>query len=124
MSSLLITGGRVVDPANAFDSIADVLLRDGKVADFRYRLLPVFANMLPADAEMDALISRVRAPYEAMLGEKLAVNEGLLYRRGNFNGSGATCVRARAGPENSAPAWCAPAAGAWNRWRTVGGCSA
>ena len=71
-----------------FLGVLDFALRDGKVADFRYRLLPVFANMLPADAEMDALISRVRAPYEAMLGEKLAVNEGLLYRRGNFNGTG------------------------------------
>ena len=59
----------------------------GKVADFRYRLLPVFANLLPADREMEALIDKVRAPYEAKLAEKLAVTEGLLYRRGNFNGS-------------------------------------
>lgn len=32
MSSLLITGGRVIDPANSFDALADLLLRDGKVA--------------------------------------------------------------------------------------------
>jgi dihydroorotase len=32
MSALLISGGRVIDPANAFDVVADVLLRDGKVA--------------------------------------------------------------------------------------------
>lgn len=32
MNSLLLTGGRVVDPANQFDSVADVLLRDGKVS--------------------------------------------------------------------------------------------
>ena len=32
MSSLLISGGRVIDPANRFDAVADVLLRDGKVA--------------------------------------------------------------------------------------------
>jgi dihydroorotase len=32
MNSLLLTGGRVVDPANHFDSIADVLLIDGKVS--------------------------------------------------------------------------------------------
>jgi sulfur-oxidizing protein SoxB len=37
---------------------------------------------------MDALIDKVRAPYEARLAEKLAVTEGTLYRRGNFNGSG------------------------------------
>jgi sulfur-oxidizing protein SoxB len=57
------------------------------VADFRYRLLPVFADLLPADPDMAALIRRVRAPYEAKLAEPLAVTEGLLYRRGNFNGT-------------------------------------
>ena len=36
---------------------------------------------------MGALIDKVRAPYAAKLGEKLAVTEGLLYRRGNFNGT-------------------------------------
>jgi len=59
----------------------------GKVTRHRYRLLPIFSNMLKADAEMDALITRVRAPYESKLAEKLAVTDGLLYRRGNFNGS-------------------------------------
>jgi sulfur-oxidizing protein SoxB len=57
------------------------------VADFRYRLLPVFADQLQADPAMSALIAKVRAPYEAKLAEKLAVTDGLLYRRGNFNGS-------------------------------------
>lgn len=32
MNSLLVTGGRVVDPANHFDSVADVLLLDGKIS--------------------------------------------------------------------------------------------
>jgi sulfur-oxidizing protein SoxB len=36
---------------------------------------------------MAALIREIRAPYEAVLGERLAVSETLLYRRGNFNGS-------------------------------------
>ena len=71
-----------------FLAVLDFDVKGGKVADFRYRLLPVFANMLPADREMDALITKVRAPYEAKLAEKLAVTEGMLYRRGNFNGSG------------------------------------
>jgi S-sulfosulfanyl-L-cysteine sulfohydrolase len=62
-------------------------VKGGTVADFRYRLLPIFANQLKADAEMDALIAKLRAPYEAKLAEKLAVTDGLLYRRGNFNGS-------------------------------------
>lgn len=71
-----------------FLGVLDFDVKNGKPADFRYRLLPVFANMLPADAQMDALITRIRAPYEAKLAEKLAVTEGTLYRRGNFNGSG------------------------------------
>ena len=57
------------------------------VTDYRYRLLPVFSNLLPADEEMRRYIARARAPYEGRLQEKLAVTEGLLYRRGNFNGS-------------------------------------
>ena len=65
----------------------DFDVKGGKVADFRYRLLPIFANQIQADPQMDALIARVRQPYEAKLNEKLAVSEGLLYRRGNFNGS-------------------------------------
>jgi sulfur-oxidizing protein SoxB len=36
---------------------------------------------------MAALVARLRAPFEARLSEPLAVTEGLLYRRGNFNGS-------------------------------------
>jgi sulfur-oxidizing protein SoxB len=50
-------------------------------------LLPIFANQLPADPAMDALITKLRAPHESKLAEKLAVTDGLLYRRGNFNGS-------------------------------------
>jgi sulfur-oxidizing protein SoxB len=70
-----------------FLGVLDLNVKDGKVAGFNYRLLPVFANLLPADAAMNALIGKVRAPYAAKLGEKLAVTEGTLYRRGNFNGS-------------------------------------
>jgi sulfur-oxidizing protein SoxB len=71
-----------------FLAVLDLDVKNRQVKDFRYKLLPVFANMLPADPQMDALINRIRAPYEAKLAEKLAVTEGTLYRRGNFNGSG------------------------------------
>ena len=70
-----------------FLGLMDFDVKGGKVADFRYRLLPIFANQLTADPAMAALITKVRAPYEAKLAEKLAVTDGLLYRRGNFNGS-------------------------------------
>ncbi|MBL8523229.1 MAG: thiosulfohydrolase SoxB [Betaproteobacteria bacterium] len=70
-----------------FLGVLDFDVKNGKVSDFRYRLLPVFANLLPADKDMDGLINKIRAPYESKLAEKLAVTEGLLYRRGNFNGT-------------------------------------
>ena len=71
-----------------FLGVLDFEVKDKKVADFRYKLLPVFSNLLPADKEMDALIQKIRAPYEARLSESLGVTDGLLYRRGNFNGTG------------------------------------
>jgi sulfur-oxidizing protein SoxB len=70
-----------------FLAVLDFEVKGGKPVDFRYKLLPVFSNLLPADAEMAGFIQKVRQPYEARLGEKLATTEGLLYRRGNFNGT-------------------------------------
>ena len=70
-----------------FLGVLDFDVRDGKIKDWSYQLLPVFADMLPADREMAQLITDIRAPYETQLKEVLATTEGLLYRRGNFNGS-------------------------------------
>jgi S-sulfosulfanyl-L-cysteine sulfohydrolase len=70
-----------------FLAVLDLDVRGGKVAAYRYRLLPVFANLLAPDPAMTKLIEEQRAPYEAKLSEELARTEALLYRRGNFNGS-------------------------------------
>jgi sulfur-oxidizing protein SoxB len=70
-----------------FLALLELDVRGGRVADYRYRLLPVFSNLLAKDAAMDAHIAAVRAPYRAKLDERLAVTEGTLYRRGNFNGT-------------------------------------
>jgi len=70
-----------------FLAVLDLDVKGGTIAGYRYRLLPVFANLLPPDAAMASYIERVRAPYRARLEEKLAVTEGLLYRRGTFNGT-------------------------------------
>jgi len=70
-----------------FLAVLDLDIGEGKVNDFRYRLLPVFSNLLPADAGMKAYIDEVRKPFAAKLSEPLAVTESLLYRRGNFNGT-------------------------------------
>jgi sulfur-oxidizing protein SoxB len=70
-----------------FLGVLDFKVNGGKVIDFRYKLLPIFSELLPADPVMSNLIDRLRLPYESKLGEQLAITEGLLYRRGNFNGS-------------------------------------
>jgi len=80
----LVTNGGA---SGKFLGVLDLDVKGGAVAGYRYRLLPVFSNLLPADATMAAYIEGVRAPYRARLEEKLAVTEGLLYRRGTFNGT-------------------------------------
>ena len=70
-----------------FLAVLDLDLGEGKVNNYRYRLLPVFSNLLPADAAMQAYIDEVRRPFLDKLNEPLAVAESLLYRRGNFNGT-------------------------------------
>jgi sulfur-oxidizing protein SoxB len=70
-----------------FLGVMDFDVKGGKIQGWKYRLVPVFSNLLAADKKMDALITKIRKPFEAKLGEKLAITEDLLYRRGNFNGT-------------------------------------
>ena len=70
-----------------FISVLDLEFGQSGLSGYRYRLLPVFANLLTADPAMQKYIDRVRAPYAAVLDEELAVADTLLYRRGNFNGT-------------------------------------
>ena len=70
-----------------FLAVLDFDVRGGKVQDYRYRLLPVLSNFLPPDPQMQTLIGKIRAPYEKKLAEPLAITEGTLYRRSNFNGT-------------------------------------
>jgi sulfur-oxidizing protein SoxB len=70
-----------------FVAVLDLRVDAAGMRDYRYRLLPVFSNLLPPDPEMSSYIEEVRSPYAARLAEKLAITEGLLYRRGNFNGT-------------------------------------
>ena len=68
-------------------AVLDFDVKGGKPVDFRYKLMPVFSNLIPADQSMAALIQNIRKPYESRLQEVLATTDALLYRRGNFNGS-------------------------------------
>jgi sulfur-oxidizing protein SoxB len=70
-----------------FLGVMDMDYKGKKLRDFRYRLLPVFSNLLDADAEMAAYVEKARKPYLPKLQEELAVAENLLFRRGNFNGT-------------------------------------
>jgi len=70
-----------------FLAVMDFDVRDGKIKDYQFNMVPVFSDLIPADPEMSSYIKNVRAPYVSKLSEKLAVSKDLLYRRGTFNGS-------------------------------------
>ena len=70
-----------------FIAVLDLDISDSGIRDFRYRLLPVFSNLLAPDPEMENYITQARAPYLDSLREPLAEAGTLLYRRGNFNGT-------------------------------------
>ncbi|GAB4347055.1 MAG: thiosulfohydrolase SoxB [Gammaproteobacteria bacterium] len=65
----------------------DLDVRNGRVADYAFKLIPIFSDVIPPDPEIGDLIARIRAPHEKVLNEELATTQGLLYRRGNFNGT-------------------------------------
>jgi sulfur-oxidizing protein SoxB len=85
-----------------FVAVLDLQVGSAGVADYRYRLLPVFADLLAPDADMAAYIAAVRKPFAEKLAETLAITEGLLYRRGNFNGSFDELILEALGAEKNA----------------------
>jgi sulfur-oxidizing protein SoxB len=70
-----------------FVSRLDLDVQGGAVKDFRYRLIPLFADAIKPDAEMAATIAKARAPFAGELARVVGTTESLLYRRGNFNGT-------------------------------------
>lgn len=70
-----------------FLAVLDFDVKNGRLRDFKYALLPVFSNLLPPDPEMQQLIEDIRRPYLAQLQKPLGVAETLLYRRDQFHGS-------------------------------------
>ncbi len=91
--------------------VMDFDIQDGKLKRMDYKMLPVISDWLPADKEMEAYINQMRQTkydekiiesrrsdlffnkdrvgktYEEILGEKLAIADRTLYRRGNFMGT-------------------------------------
>jgi len=70
-----------------FVGVLDLELTKGRVSNARYHLLPVFSELLKADAAMTALIEKMREPIVAPWSGKIATADRLLYRRGNFTGT-------------------------------------
>jgi sulfur-oxidizing protein SoxB len=70
-----------------FLGVLDLEITKGRVNDVRYRLLPVFSELLKPDAAMAALIEKMREPHAAAYAAKITTADRLLYRRGNFGGT-------------------------------------
>jgi sulfur-oxidizing protein SoxB len=70
-----------------FLAVLDLDIAKGKVSNVRYRLLPVFSELLKPDPAMQALSDKTREPHAIALNEKIAAADRLLYRRGNFSGT-------------------------------------
>jgi S-sulfosulfanyl-L-cysteine sulfohydrolase len=90
MAQAVVVGKTLVTNAGCsgkFVSLLDLEVGAGGVSGYRHRLLPVFSNLLPQDGAMAAYIAGVRKPFEEKLRESLATTEGLLYRRGTYNGT-------------------------------------
>lgn len=94
-----------------FLGVMDFDIVDGQVKSMHYNMMPIISDALPADKELQAFIdqmrntkydksiiesrakdkhfnpSRIGKTYAEILGEKLAIADRLLYRRGNFMGT-------------------------------------
>ena len=70
-----------------FVSRLDLDVQNKKIKGFKFKLIPVFSDIIDADPEMAKVIDATRAPHEAELSKVLGRTDSLLYRRGNFNGT-------------------------------------
>jgi sulfur-oxidizing protein SoxB len=65
----------------------DLDVKGRAVADYRFRLIPIFSDAIAPDPQMAQVVANLRKPYAHDLGRVLGRTESLLYRRGNFNGT-------------------------------------
>ena len=65
----------------------DLDVQNKKIENYRYKLIPIFSDVITPDPEIDGLIKSIRAPHAEQLNEVLATTENTLYRRGTFNGT-------------------------------------
>jgi len=65
----------------------DLNVKNKKIADYSFKMMPVFSDVIKPDPEIAALVKEIRAPYEKELNTVLGKTDGTLFRRGNFNGT-------------------------------------
>jgi sulfur-oxidizing protein SoxB len=70
-----------------FLSRLDLDVQNGAMKSYRFKLIPLFSDVIKPDAEMSAAIAKARAPYVKTLSREIGRADSVLYRRGNFNGS-------------------------------------
>ena len=72
-----------------FVSRVDLDVRDGKILGYKYKLIPIFSDVITPDPEVAALIDAQRAPFMDTLSEAIGRtgDSQTLFRRGNFNGT-------------------------------------
>lgn len=70
-----------------FISRIDLDVQGGQMKGIRHKLIPIFSDVIAPDPEMTALVDAGRAPFDSDLRQVIGKTDGLLYRRGNFNGT-------------------------------------
>jgi sulfur-oxidizing protein SoxB len=65
----------------------DLEVRDRRIQNYEFRLIPVLSELIDPDPDLTALVYAAREPYGDKLDKVLGRTEALLYRRGNFNGT-------------------------------------
>lgn len=70
-----------------FLNVLDLDVKNGKVVDHKFTLLPIFSDLIPEDPDMKKYIELVRRPFIKEITREIATTDQTLFRRGNFNGS-------------------------------------
>ncbi|MEE2998690.1 MAG: thiosulfohydrolase SoxB [Pseudomonadota bacterium] len=65
----------------------DLEVKNKKVKNYSYKLIPVLSDVIKPDPEIAGIIKQIRKPHEQKLNTILGKTESHLYRRGNFNGT-------------------------------------
>ncbi|MEJ2500502.1 MAG: thiosulfohydrolase SoxB [Campylobacterales bacterium] len=62
----------------------DIDIQDHKVKGYEYKLIPIAANIIPADPAGAKLVEELYAPFDKEFNEVLGRTKGLLYKRDTF----------------------------------------